>query len=287
MNNTDLIIDYDVFLDNYDFFRTSSDIPIDDFFNSLNSLINPNYNKESMQRLARYKEKVKNVENDLLSEDQKEKWAYNQLTASLRLMLAILYADRLIIKNDTHLDKLKNGTGKVLFYPHYESYMSIIPLLAAQGVKFTVLMDETMTNFWNEVIKKVSYGKNIKLYGIQNKKSIINVLHDIKQGYNLMMYPDFSVGEIPNLYTTFLSKPAYVPKGPVKIAKKLKTELIPVCINYKEDDLLPTICLEEPINYHDTNEASLNMMKYMEKIISTDLSKWWCWEIYNDMILKK
>ena len=39
MNNTDLIIDYDVFLDNYDFFRTSSDIPIDDFFNSLNSLI--------------------------------------------------------------------------------------------------------------------------------------------------------------------------------------------------------------------------------------------------------
>ena len=55
MNNTDLIIDYDVFLDNYDFFMTSSDIPIDDFFNSLNSLINPNYNKEAMQRLSRYK----------------------------------------------------------------------------------------------------------------------------------------------------------------------------------------------------------------------------------------
>ena len=55
-----------------------------------------------MQRLSRYKEKVKNVENELLSEDQKKKkWAYNQLTTSLRLMLAILYADKLIIKRYT------------------------------------------------------------------------------------------------------------------------------------------------------------------------------------------
>ena len=287
MNSTDLFIDYDVFLKNYEIYKTMSDIPSFDFYNSLITLINPSYNKESIRRLGEYKEKVKNVDNALFTSDLQEKWAQNQLTVSLELIISILYADKIDIQSNNSLDGLKNGKGKILFYPHYGSYMSILPLLASQGIKFTVLMDEGMTHFWDEIIQKVSYGQNIKLHGIQNKKSMINVLHDIKHGYNLMMYPDFTAGETPEYSGDFLSKHAYIPLGPVKIAQKLRTDLLPVAMEYKNNQLLPDITIDKPIDCSNSKEVATKMMIYMEKIIKKDLSKWWCWEIYNDIILKK
>lgn len=289
MTNSDLLIDYDVFLNNIDIYQTMSDIPVSDFYHSLLNLVNPKYNKEAIDRIKRYKSIVKSIDNQLFDNHMKEKWAHNQLVSSLELITALLYADKLNLQNNSTLSVLKNNkVGKILFYPHYGSYMSILPLLASQGIQFTVLMDEKMVPFWKEILFKVSYGNNIKLHGIQSKNSMIRVLHDIKNGYNLMMYPDFSYGKASPLYGEFLSKMSHIPQGPVTIAKQLQTDLIPISMHYHNKEILPSITINPPIDCtKNTTEASLEMMSCMEKIILQDVSRWWCWEIYEDKIKKK
>ncbi|MGT2667576.1 LpxL/LpxP family acyltransferase [Streptococcus rifensis] len=185
------------------------------------------------------------------------------------------------------IEHLKKDIGNILFFPHYDAYMSILPILATNNMKLTILMDESSTRYWEFILSKFNFGKNIRLHGIQEKNSILKVLNDLKNGYNLVMYPEFSLGKKSKFTTKFLNEDIFLPTGIATIAKKLKTNIIPIQINYPDNQLLPYIILSESIDSEQNIlDVSKEIMKIMENIISKDKSKWWGWEIWDDMIVR-
>ena len=287
MNSDDLLLDYNIFQENLKLFKLMSNVPIDDFSTALTLLSNPKYSTIALKRVKKYQTLLKNINETQMSKKDKENWSYYVLNSFSKLITCILYADKNpYCKQVNSLQLLHGKIGKVLFYPHYDSYMSILTILASNKVKLTVLMDKEFLPFWNDILSKNEFGKYIKLHGIQNSNSMIEILRDLKSGYNLVMYPDFTLGKKPQLTTTFLGKEAYVPTGPVSIAKKLKTDLIPLKMIYPKNQLLPYIILDKKIDLNQSTEvAAIEMMNNMESIISKDVSKWWGWEVYEEKIL--
>lgn len=283
------IIDYNVFYQNLDFLKFLSKAPIEQLSQLLLS-INSEKNNSMVSTLKNNNlDLIQNIPNALLNSDEKQNWAEYRLNMSIKVILSVLYAERNHYKFQIHgahlLSPLK---GNILFYPHYDSYMALIPILATNNIKLTIMMDGESIEFWNHILKQFDFRKNIKLHSIQNKNSLFKVAQDVKNGYNLIMFPEFSLGDTPKNTTYFLGEKILMPIGPVVLAKKLKTNLIPLKITYPKSQLLPYVHLCSPINLNESDyEAGTSMMNFMENIIIEDKTKWWAWEVFFEKMLIK
>lgn len=283
----DLIIDYDVFEKNIDVYKLLSRVPVEKFFDLLSQINSEEYNQEILLRHERRSKVLKRIstisQKYCFSKSEIEKWCCYRESMSLIMIASLLYADKNPYKFQIsgNIDRL---TKNLFFFPHYDSYMSIIPILASNSIDVTVLMDENYIDLWDKVLGELNLNGRIHLYGIQSQKFLQKALSRVESGSNLLMFPDFSLGNESKkhtLYGELLGMKAKIPLGPARIAKYLDLDLIPLKMVYPQHQLLPCIFFDTKIKKRSTELMAIDMMKSMDGIISDDLTKWWGWEVYD------
>ncbi|MGA3366617.1 hypothetical protein ACA601_17125 [Lactiplantibacillus pentosus] len=293
--NNDSILDYDVFSRNFEVYKIMSRLPLEDvreiLLKSSRCVYNPNLVNRSQkykQIMQRIKETVPQIE---MSKELISKWANYRNKMMLDVILAVLYADideyKGAIEDPNNF--LKRKSNNIFIYPHYGSYMSIIPIMAANKIDITILMDKSLVSVWEHLLENTSFSQRIHLYGIQDFNTLHKALKRVKCGSNLIMFPEFTLGKNPKLTGEFLNQNVYVPSGPARLACQNSIPLVPLKLKKLNNRKLPNVVLGDDLasqsEKQTITEISLNTMSSMDDIVKKDPSKWWGWQIFIDYML--
>ncbi|WP_162986369.1 lysophospholipid acyltransferase family protein [Virgibacillus sp. Bac332] len=302
----DGIMDFDIVESNPTIYQILRDYPFEFLYDFLKKGMSYEKNTKMAERWRKYNKEMveimrvlKRDSTDCEIEEFSNRWTDYLFYRNLDINLISMYATQqdflekhVRFKGLHNLDhSLKKGNPPVLVSLHMNAYQAIVPLLAAKGYRLSYFMDKQTLNVWNrigesflgEVMNKLSP------IGLPQNSAIKQALRNLKEGKPLLMFPDFTLGDMPNVETKFLGYDVFVPIGPAKIATLLESPIIPIILE-KSNRYQYTLRIEEPLfeptDVKNVEEISISIFKWIEKEVKQCPENWWCWYIFRDKILK-
>ena len=173
------------------------------------------------------------------------------------------------------LNKLKENNESVIFVSgHFDNFELMAMYLEKSGIKLSAVY-RPLNNFFMNLImerfrKKYICKKQIKKgrVGLRDSLKLFN------EGYSVALMIDQRVSEGSKI--KFFNKEAYTTTIPGQFVKKFNCKIIPIDI-VRINDIDFKIQIFEPFEFKENvsiDEITLELNKWLEKIIKKNPSKW-------------
>ena len=173
------------------------------------------------------------------------------------------------------LDKLKKNDESVIFISgHFDNFELMAMYLEKSGIKLSAVYRPLNNIFMNLIMERL---RKKYICKIQIKKGRVGLRDSLKlfnEGYSVALMIDQRVSEGSKI--KFFNKEAYTTTIPGQFVKKFNCKIIPIDIT-RINDIDFKIQIFEPFEFKENasiDEITLELNKWLEKIIKKNPSKW-------------
>lgn len=172
------------------------------------------------------------------------------------------------IKGKDIIDKaLAKGRGAIIFTAHLGHWELGALCLKLTGYKTNVIMSPYESHDVNITVGKIRKKNGIETIPIDEESPtfIIKILKALRNNELITIQGDRDV-EKKGIMLSFFGEPAYFPKGPMLLAMKTKSPVIPAFTVIDNDGLYHSIAGEE-IQIEDTGNEERDLKINMERMV--------------------
>ncbi len=180
--------------------------------------------------------------------------------------------DGLITVEKMHLlhQALAKGKGVILLTGHFGNWELLGAWLAQQGIPLKVVGRTAYDPRLDKMI--VETRNNAGYTNIPRGKGTREIIRSLRQGYAIALLIDQDT-KVEGVFVNFFNRPAHTATGPVILAKKFGSPILPVFIRLRRDltyhaEFLP------PVTLQDTGDEELDLIANVQK----------CSDVYEMMI---
>jgi KDO2-lipid IV(A) lauroyltransferase len=172
----------------------------------------------------------------------------------------------------------KMGKGVIALTGHIGNFELLAAYFALKGYKVSVIGRELYDLRLNALLVKIR--ENIGVENIPSSASVKQVIRALRSGRALGVLADQDSSRVRGVFVNFFGRPARTPVGPVLLAYKTQSPIVPMAIVRDENDRYKII-VKEPIKLvfskdkeKDLIETTQKCTKVLESIIREYPSQW-------------
>jgi lauroyl/myristoyl acyltransferase len=301
---TDSILDLDVMAGNPMPYKLLSEMPVSVVASVFELIRSHEIANHEAPRLKDLIEKGRNVFQGIpalqsRAEELAEQWAHYIVRrkadwAMVHMMIRRpdFVAEHTRVNNKEILDNLfGEGLAPLVVSLHLDSFQAIPVVLAANGYPVAPMMDGGAVALLESVA--TMFYPNIRARINPIALPVANALQvtadRLLHGEVAMMFSEFSMGQSrPSRTGSFLGRNIYIPSGPAKIAEKVQRPIVPMVL-YTRSDYCYCVQVEEPLympgDGQTVDEIVRAIHAWTEQRVLERPEQWWCWEIFDDMMV--
>jgi KDO2-lipid IV(A) lauroyltransferase len=170
------------------------------------------------------------------------------------------------------------GKGIIALTGHIGNFELLAAYFALKGYKVSVIGRELYDLRLNALLVKIR--ENIGVENIPSSASVKQVIRALRSGRALGVLADQDSSRVRGVFVNFFGRPAHTPVGPVLLAYKTQSPIVPMAIVRDENDRYKII-VKEPIKLvfskdkeKDLIETTQKCTKVLESIIREYPSQW-------------
>ena len=301
----DSFLDLDILASGYPALRLFSEYPTDFVYETLLKIRKWELKNRFPERLTPYQKQAQEIFTprrlEILNDDfVVDQWIeYMSIERQIDMALVLLkikdrdFIDNCIeIKSDEPPDEIF-GHSNILVTPHLGAYQAIPQLLCHFDYRLTALMCANAVPMWINLMPYFSSDSKYKLLGLPSLSAPRTAIKELRDGSNLLLYPEFSLTSSHKSETTiqFLNETIYEIVGPARFAQITERPIVPIYI-MRHHNFHYTLYVGQRLfvgpSARDVFHATNIITKWLENLIKQNPSQWWGWTIFeNEMVVRQ
>jgi len=172
----------------------------------------------------------------------------------------------------------KMGKGIIAVTGHIGNFELLAAYLSLKGYKLSVIGRELYDRRLDALLVKSR--ESVGLENIPSSASVKQIIRALRSGRVLGVLADQDSSRVRGVFVDFFEKPARTPVGPVLLAYKTQSPIVPMAIVREEDDKYK-ILVKEPIELafsgdkeKDIIQTTQKYTKVLESVIREYPSQW-------------